>query len=120
VTATVFYPSYPWEDLPGWSRTKQRIWGFLQGWSKFESCASLAPPVVVLVYCCCFVRIENGRLRLANWLGLETTAAPNPCQSKIGVKATPLTVFVRNYSIGFSLVVLIIAPSEIRLQLSGS
>jgi len=59
-------------------------------------------------------------LRLANWLGLETTAAPNPCQSKIGVKATPLTVFVRNYSIGFSLVVLIIAPSEIRLQLSGS
>ena len=60
-------------------------------------------------------------LRLANWLGLGTkTAAPNPCQSKIGVKATPLTVFVRNYSIGFSLVVLIIAPSEIRLQLSGS
>lgn len=71
--------------------------------------------------CCCFVRIENGMLRLANWLGLGTkTAAPNPCQSKIGVKATPLTVFVRNYSIGFSLVVLIIAPSEIRLQLSGS
>jgi len=43
-------------------------------------------------------------LRLANWLGLGTkTAAPNPCQSKIGVKAAPLTVFVlSNYFVGFS------------------
>jgi hypothetical protein len=82
--ATIFYPFYPWEGLPGGvGQTKDM--GFFLRWSKFESCASLAAPAVVLEYCCCFVRIENGgMLCLASWLGLETkAAAPNRCQWKV-------------------------------------